>query len=551
MKNKSLLSAFLTAIMVGGLILASAMRFGTVQVASASDASLPTLLWQKSFSFPAGTSADYRDWSSPTVVDGILYIGATTVINSFQYSSNPPPYGIWWDFYAFNASNGALIWDYRGDNASLLTSGAVADGAVFFGAGFYDAGSVLALNTSSGTMLWNYTTNQGISSLTVANGIAYFTVGYYGYTLYALNATSGKKIWELSGYGRSSPKIVNGILYIGSQDDYNLNALNASNGKPIWNYTTEFYVYSTPAVAGGSVYFSSGNNIYALDARTGVKLWNYSTAGDGYESSSPTFGNGIVYIYSGKEQNLIALKASNGVKLWNYTKVGGNPIVANGVVYVSVPPTDVSSGYLFALNAYNGEKIWSYSIPPIPPLYNWYKIAVTNDALYFGVGTSLYALKLPPSPSVTSPPTIISALTDEGKMVNLTISGNVTSSQISNVYITSDQSTSTVYLTVTGASGATGFSNMTIQKSLICNDTIPTIYIDDQIAENQGYAQDGDNYYVWYTTDFSTHQVSIVFSPMSQELELLPNIILLGAASAVVAVSAGVGLLVYFKKRKR
>ena len=553
MNKKSPLSAFLAAILIGGLVLASAMCFGTVQAASASDASLPTLLWQKTFGFPAGTKDNYRDWSSPTVVDGILYIGANTVINSFQYYSNPPPYGIWWDFYAFNASNGVLIWDYRGNNASFIeTSCAVANGAVFFGIGTLNTGSVFALNASSGTLLWNYTTNKGLSSLTVANDIVYFTVGYYGYTLYALNATSGNKILELSGYGRSSPKIVNGILYIGSQDDYNLNALNASNGKPIWNYTTEFYVYSTPAVAGGSVYFSSGDNIYALDARTGVKLWNYSTAGDGYESSSPTFWNGIVYIFSSREQNLIALKASNGVKLWNYTKVGGNPIVANGVVHVSVPPTDVSSGYLFALNAYNGEKIWSYSIPPIPPLYNWYKIAVTNDALYFGVGTSLYALKLPPSPSVSSPPTIVSALTDEGQLVNLTISGNVTSSQISNVYITSDQSTSTVYLTVTGVSGTIGFSNMTIQKGLICNETIPTIYIDDQIAKKQGYTQDSDNYYVWYTTDFSTHQISIIFSE-SQNLKTssLPDyIIWLGAASAVVAVSAGVGLLVYFKKRK-
>jgi hypothetical protein len=41
---------------------------------------------------------------------------------------------------------------------------------------------------------------------------------------------------------------------------------------------------------------------------------------------------------------------------------------------------------------------------------------------------------------------------------------------------------------------------------------MPTIYIDGKIAENQGYTQDAANYYVWYTTDFSTHQISIAFT---------------------------------------
>jgi hypothetical protein len=38
------------------------------------------------------------------------------------------------------------------------------------------------------------------------------------------------------------------------------------------------------------------------------------------------------------------------------------------------------------------------------------------------------------------------------------------------------------------------------------------VYIDNQTAPNQDYTQDADNYYVWYTTKFSTHQVSIVFA---------------------------------------
>jgi hypothetical protein len=53
---------------------------------------------------------------------------------------------------------------------------------------------------------------------------------------------------------------------------------------------------------------------------------------------------------------------------------------------------------------------------------------------------------------------------------------------------------------------------MTIPKSAIPFGTSPIIYIDNQAAQNQGYTQDPNNYYVWYTTHFSTHQITIQFT---------------------------------------
>jgi vacuolar-type H+-ATPase subunit I/STV1 len=37
-------------------------------------------------------------------------------------------------------------------------------------------------------------------------------------------------------------------------------------------------------------------------------------------------------------------------------------------------------------------------------------------------------------------------------------------------------------------------------------------------AQNQGYTQDADNYYVWYTTHFSTHQIKIMFTSTTPTL---------------------------------
>jgi hypothetical protein len=118
-----------------------------------------------------------------------------------------------------------------------------------------------------------------------------------------------------------------------------------------------------------------------------------------------------------------------------------------------------------------------------------------------------------PSPSPTPSATTVPATTASGATVDIAISGNVTAQQMSNMTITPYQSnaTTTVAFTVTGTSGTVGFGNMTIPKTAIPYGTTPVVYIDGQQAQSQGYSQDADNFYVWYTTHFSTHQVTIQF----------------------------------------
>ena len=53
---------------------------------------------------------------------------------------------------------------------------------------------------------------------------------------------------------------------------------------------------------------------------------------------------------------------------------------------------------------------------------------------------------------------------------------------------------------------------MTIPKTAISYGTSLVVYVDGQKALMQGYAQDINNFYVWYTTSFSTHQVTIHFA---------------------------------------
>ena len=154
------------------------------------------------------------------------------------------------------------------------------------------AGSV----PSNGQLLWNYTITgyEGYvdSSPAVANGVVY--VGSYDNNLYALNATTGTMLWSFTTGGGvySSPAVANGVVYVGSWDfNGDVYALNATTGAEVWDYMTGSNEGGSPAVANGMVYVGQGSNLYALNATTGAKVWNYGTQAP---TSSPAVANGVV-----------------------------------------------------------------------------------------------------------------------------------------------------------------------------------------------------------------------------------------------------------------
>ena len=249
-------------------------------------------------------------------------------------------------------------------------SPAVVNGVAYVAA---SDGNLYALNASTGEKLWSYAGVPG-SSPAVANGVVYF--GSNDSNVYALNASTGVKLWSYTtgaNIAISSPAVVNGVVYIGSFDS-KVYALNASTGAKLWSYTTAEALLSSPAVANGVVYAGGGNNVYALNASTGALLWSFATGGE--VESSPAVANGVVYVGS-DDENLYALNASTGAKLWSFQADSGvnTPAVANGVVYVG------SFNNLYALNASTGAKLWSYAGAGGA---NRAAPAVANGVVYFG-----------------------------------------------------------------------------------------------------------------------------------------------------------------------
>jgi eukaryotic-like serine/threonine-protein kinase len=316
-------------------------------------------------------SFNFYGAGAPVVANGVVYVGC---------DDN--------NVYALDASTGTQLWSFTTGNP--VNSTAVADGVVYVGSGDFN---VYALDASTGAQLWSFNTGGWVfSSPAVANGVVYIggTVN-----VYALDASTGAQLWSFvtGGEVESSPAVWNGVVYVGSDDCY-LYALDASTGAELWRFyadSTGLGVWSSPAVANGLVYLGSlDNSVYAVNASavdfTGADVWSFTTGGP--VPSSPAVANGVVYIGS-LDNNVYALDAFTGEELWSFTtggEVWSSPAVANGVVYVGSNDNNV-----YALDAFTGEELWSFTT-------GWYVMdspVVANGVVYVGsTDSNLYAFGL-------------------------------------------------------------------------------------------------------------------------------------------------------------
>jgi outer membrane protein assembly factor BamB len=183
----------------------------------------------------------------------------------------------------------------------------------------------------------------------------------------------------------SSPSVAGGVVYYGSGDQH-VYALDAATGALRWSFETGDVVHASPAVSGGVVYIGSWDrNLYAIDAASGRERWRYTTGNDtvmynqiGIASSAAVAG-GMVFV-GGRDGHFHAVDANTGELKWKHNNSGGwtiaSPAVRNGVVYF---PT--SDGRKFkALDAATGatridlqNKAIAFSSP-----------AIAGDAAFYG-----------------------------------------------------------------------------------------------------------------------------------------------------------------------
>ena len=180
--------------------------------------------------------------------------------------------------------------------------------------------AITPANVSRLHPVWTFTTGGDVSArAAVVNGVAYFPD--WGGNLWAVNARNGQLVWshQLSDYGlalntnsRTTPAVVGGTLYLGTQEGAYLLAINAATGQLIWKTQLESpandpfaMITASPTVVGGTVYTGTASNQEALaafipgfvccssrgsavavDAATGQILWKTFMVPSGYSGAS-------------------------------------------------------------------------------------------------------------------------------------------------------------------------------------------------------------------------------------------------------------------------
>lgn len=259
------------------------------------------------YALNAATGAEICSYTT-----GASQIQASPVVVSDSDASGPvlfigsnPPYPAQGGEYAvYGAGNThgqcTLAWKYVDSAFSSFGSwsppayatDAKGNHLVVFGSRDPDD-SVYALNATTGALDWRYQTST-VSEFDVGAGPTISAPGTNGFAdgvvyvtgkdkvVYALNLTTGKKIWSYklvktsSGAAVSSGALDGDTFYVGSNDG--VYALNATTGALVYHVLAGPTFYASPAITGpaGQQVLVIGDNagrIYVLNLASGSTLW--------------------------------------------------------------------------------------------------------------------------------------------------------------------------------------------------------------------------------------------------------------------------------------
>jgi len=219
-----------------------------------------------------------------------------------------------------------------------------------------------------------------------------------------------KWAFPTGGQVASSPAVANGVLYVSSGND-KIYAIDASTGLQKWIFSVGSIVAS-PTVIDGVLYVGSQDHrIYAIDASTGLQRWTFPT-GDQI-ASSPTVVNGVLYIGSGDDK-IYAIDASTGLQKWVFPtggQVASSPMVVNGVLYVGSRDHKI-----YAIDASTGLQKWTFptgdSVLSSPMVVNGVLYVGSWDHKIYAIdaSTGLQKWAFPTGDSVLSSPMVVNGV---------------------------------------------------------------------------------------------------------------------------------------------
>lgn len=297
-------------------------------------------------------------YGAPAVVGDRLYIGSTSGY-----------------MYCVNATTGLKLWEYQIEaSGQIYCSPAVANDKVYFTT---TNNYLYAINAITGLHVWRYTVGDQIYYSTPAVDGTWIYFGCDDNKLYAINDTGTlpQKKWDYatSGQIRCTPTVADGKVFFGSPGaDHAIFALNKTTGEKIWKFQTSsnYDLTSRVAFSDGILFLGlRSQKAYALRVNVTagdysendpeIQLWSQSVGGN---PEDPTVADGKVFLCVG--QDLLALSTATGMRQWFYD-FGSNAYT-----------TTVADGRLF-VNTY--DRIACFG-EPFPPVTHYYTVTADSQA---------------------------------------------------------------------------------------------------------------------------------------------------------------------------
>jgi eukaryotic-like serine/threonine-protein kinase len=261
--------------------------------------------------------------------------------------------------------------------------------SIFFFCVLVTAGANQQIVVKKDSNIQSKTTEQ--ESSTVAAGTDWWPmfmhdVKHTGYSTESAPKTNAILWRSAAGNAPSTPVIIDGKVYVGSQDK-KVYCFDAETGQQLWNTTINFPIYTAPAVVSQKVYVSS-NSLYCLNAENGSILWQKNEINN---PSDPIItDNQRIYVRSYSDKKVYCL-STNGETIWSYLLGGKGSACAVFDNKVYVTSDDHKVYCLDAVGNNNGTTtlLWTYTTEPWVNLLT--NPTVISDRVYFGYD-KLYCL---------------------------------------------------------------------------------------------------------------------------------------------------------------
>lgn len=246
-----------------GPVLASGNLYVPGRALTAIDAETGKIRWK--------WLTDYGVSATPLVSDGRVY----AVERGEQLVSLDP-------------ATGEVVWKVRVGATSC--SPVLAGGYILLG----HTEGMKAFSAKNGSRRWSFETSWPVSaSPATLNGSIVF--GDEGRNLYAVTKKRGALVWHRSipeGTLVESPAVYGDLVFF-STSGATFRAVSARDGADRWMRTLGYYMQSSPCVADGVAYLSSGPRIHALECATGDDVWRLPVPG---RFSSPILVDGTLFV---------------------------------------------------------------------------------------------------------------------------------------------------------------------------------------------------------------------------------------------------------------